>query len=391
MYRLAETASYIYPPPAQLTHTTGSRGNCLSGVIPIAQPDLLAQFIHRFRFAQPLFVCVAAHTDTSSIPGISSAGASLDLIPWTPAADLESLHYGRPTSLSTVPSNPLGPPGPALITRSALALSQMPWLPITIGLRESASLPTLEIAHAHGGRIDVEPGVADSEQLYNLGRELGSRLAHQYGGLVIGETVPGGTTTAMAVLRALGYPHRVSSSSAEDLPSIKQMTVDCAIRRARLDAGSATFNVLNQLGDPMQPFLMGMLVAAADLVPVMLAGGTQMAAVLSVTHRLEQEHDLRVPRENVLLATTPWVARDPQADLLSMLTDCGGWAGAIPELDFSGMSCRPLQSYEQLLVKEGVGAGGACVTALALESASLQELHGEIDAEYVALFAGNNV
>jgi NaMN:DMB phosphoribosyltransferase len=213
----------------------------------------------------------------------------------------------------------------------------------------------------------------------------------QYGGLVIGETVPGGTTTAMAVLRALGHPHRVSSSSAEDLLSIKQITVDLAIQRARLDAESGVFHVLNQLGDPMQPFVMGMLVAAAELIPVILAGGTQMAAVLALTHRLEDECHMSVPRENVLLATTPWVARDPQAELQGMLTDCGGWAGASPELDFSGMSCAPLQAYEQLLVKEGVGAGGACVAALALGSASLQELHGEIDAEYLELLTRDDV
>jgi NaMN:DMB phosphoribosyltransferase len=135
----------------------------------------------------------------------------------------------------------------------------------------------------------------------------------------------------------------------------------------------------------MQPFVIGMLCAAAGELPVILAGGTQMAAVLALIDKLEQYTQQSIPHSNVLLATTPWVARDPRSDLRGILDDCGGWAGAIPELEFSTMDCLPLRGYEQLLVKEGVGAGGACVAAITLGRASLADLHAEIDAEYLAL------
>ncbi len=96
---------------------------------------------------------------------------------------------------------------------------------------------------------------------------------------------------------------------------------------------------------------------------------------------------MNLPRSNVLLGTTPWVARDPQSDLGGILNDCGGWSATVPQLDFSEMRCEPLRAYERLLVKEGVGAGGACVAALTSGRASLAELHAEIDAQYLALLS----
>src|SRR6266581_4843659 len=57
----------------------------------------------------PHFVCVIASTDTALIPGISAAGASPELIPFTAAADVEVLEHGAARCIQGVPSNPLGP------------------------------------------------------------------------------------------------------------------------------------------------------------------------------------------------------------------------------------------------------------------------------------------
>ncbi|MFN0074829.1 MAG: nicotinate mononucleotide-dependent phosphoribosyltransferase CobT [Chloroflexota bacterium] len=378
--------SSIYPPPPVLSNDLGSEHHIWHDAIaPIHRAKTVFSVLDEMNERSPLFVCVAAHTDTSSIPGISSAGASLELIPFTPAADLESLRYGHPTSLRTVPSNPLGPPGPALITRAALALANMRWLPVTIGLRVSPSIASHEIQHGPGGRIDVARGVEDAEGLFRSGQMLGHRLATQERALVIGETVPGGTTTAMAVLRALGHPYRVSSSMNSGSVESKEPVIARALARARLSEGSGMFEILTELGDPMQPFVAGLLFAAAPRAPIILAGGTQMAAVLAIVNRLEQERAQTLPRDQIVLATTPWVARDPNADLKTILQGCGNWAGAVPRLDFSAMRCSPLRAYEQLLVKEGVGAGGACLTALARCHVSITRLHDEIDAQYLHL------
>jgi NaMN:DMB phosphoribosyltransferase len=171
--------------------------------------------------------------------------------------------------------------------------------------------------------------------------------------------------------------------------AIKQSVVDSALRRSSLPPNASVFEILDAVGDPMQPFVMGMLCATAVTTPVILAGGTQMAAVLALIHRLEQQTSLSIPRSHILLATTPWVARDPNADLVGILDDGGAWAGAVPDLDFSTMECVSLRAYEQLMVKEGVGAGGACVAALALGRASIEDVHREIDAQYLRLLSSD--
>lgn len=357
-----------------------------AGLSQIDGAGPMGRFITSLRAARPLFVCVAAHTDVSSIPGISAAGASTELIPFTPAADLEALAFGRPRCLGTVPSNPLGPPGPALITRAALALASIPWLAITIGLPIPPAIEALTLPHAPGARIDLYPGVTDASAIFDRGIALGASLAERGQPLIIAETVPGGTTTAMAVLRALGLPDRVSSSAAGDVHVLKANLVSRALARARLSSGARALEVVAEVGDPMQPLVAGMLFGAVPTTSVLLAGGTQMAAVLALTQRLETELGRRLDRSRVLLGTTPWVAQDPYADLRGILRASGGWAAATPTLDFSRMRCLPLRAYEQFLVKEGVGAGGAALGALA-RGTGLKALHAEIDAQYQQLLS----
>src|SRR3954467_14944147 len=89
----------------------------------------------RWRWQRPAFCCVLAHTDTCVVPGISAAGMSEELRPLTPAADAEVVLLGAPRCLPLLPSNPLGAPGPAGITRAALGLASMEAHFVGAGLR----------------------------------------------------------------------------------------------------------------------------------------------------------------------------------------------------------------------------------------------------------------
>ena len=60
-----------------------------------------------------------------------------------------------------------------------------------------------------------------AKDLYNRGEAMGALLSQYSDLLVIGECVPGGTTTALCVLRALGYSASVSSSFVDN-PVINQ-------------------------------------------------------------------------------------------------------------------------------------------------------------------------
>lgn len=374
----------VHDPPLMVGSTLPRRTlvSTLECVTPLTRRDETDRLLGSLIGRRPFYVCVAAHTDTSSIPGISAAGASQEMIPFTPAADLEALAFGRPRCLDTIPSNPLGPPGPALVTRTALAAGAMCWLPIVLGLRVQPDLRVLTLASTPGGRIDLEDGVPNAKRLFEQGLALGDRLASRGDYLVIGESVPGGTTTSLAVLRQLGLPHRVSGSGAADVAGLKQAVATRASARAALATTASTLDVVAALGDPMQPLVAGLILSALPRLPVVLAGGTQMAAVLAIVDRLAHERREQLERNRLVLATTPWVARDPSADLIGILEGTGGWCAAAPRLDFAAMEFEPLRHYERYLVKEGVGAGGTALAALLTGRITLDGLHRAIDATY---------
>src|SRR6266581_4621303 len=71
-----------------------------------AAPERGHAFAQRWAGQQPAFCCVLAHTDTCLIPGVSAAGISEELRPYTPAADAEVVHLGAPRCISRLPSNP---------------------------------------------------------------------------------------------------------------------------------------------------------------------------------------------------------------------------------------------------------------------------------------------
>src|SRR5438270_8066602 len=89
-------------------------------ILFVTAPERGRAFAERWRGKQPTFWCVLGHTDTCLLSGISSAGVSEELRPLTPAADAEVVILGAPRCLPQLPSNPLGAPGPAGITRAAL-------------------------------------------------------------------------------------------------------------------------------------------------------------------------------------------------------------------------------------------------------------------------------
>jgi NaMN:DMB phosphoribosyltransferase len=122
--------------------------------------------------------------------------------------------------------------------------------------------------------------------------------------------------------------------------------------------------VVAAVGDPMQPLAAGVVLAAAAAgVPVLLAGGSQMAAVLALALALAPA-ELRPGLAGfAALGTTAWVAREPGSDLALLLRRIGERWDVEPlafaaGLRFHRCTSPPLRDYERGFVKEGVGAGG---------------------------------
>src|SRR5688500_18553367 len=245
-----------------LRHDGGREGAVARPGTPADPPLLYAHaprraraFAARLRGRRPLFVCTIAQTDTARIPDISAAGATPELRELTPAADAEALYYGSARCLHGVPANRLGPPGPAIITIATLRLARSPSLVVDAGTRVRPQAPALRLGEAPGACITSGQAVPDVEGLYQRGRLLGAQLAGCADYLVLAESVPGGTTTALAVMLALGLDAtgRVSSSMASNAHALKEAAARQGLAHTDLQAVARDpIRAVTAVGAPMQ-------------------------------------------------------------------------------------------------------------------------------------------
>jgi uncharacterized protein (TIGR00303 family) len=348
---------------------------------------------------RPLFVCTVAHTETAEIDGISAAGATAQLRRLTAAADAEALFHGRPRCMDGVPSNPLGAPGPIIITVAALRLAGIPVEVLDAGLRVKPDAPARALDDRWGGSIVTGRAVPHASELLASGRALGRELAGRADYLVLAESVPGGTTTALAVLCGLGLDAwgKVSSSMPENAHPLKNAVVRRALGAAGLDDAPARppartagwrrpLAVVAAVGDPMQPVVAGLALEALPRVPVLLAGGSQMAAVLALMAALAEQDGVGLDYDRLAVATTSWVARDPTADLAGLVAQVGDVPVLASDLYFGASRHPPLRRYEQFLVKEGVGAGAAASIASLTAGVDRARLTAAIERIYEEIY-----
>ena len=329
-------------------------------------------------------VVLLAATATAAIPGISAAGATPESRRATAAADAELLVLGpgchRPHTLPPLPAGV----SPALI--SQVVVNTLGWHPLVVdlGCALAPSVPHLRLPASLGagparclttGRAIDRGRVAG---LFALGRRWGEGLgkARSPRPLLLAECVPGGTTTAQAVLSGLGLAVEglVGSSLRDPDLSLKAQLVRQGLGAAGIGLpsgqGEGTSPVADPLavvaavGDPMQPVAAGLvLAAAAQGVPVLLAGGSQMAAVLALALALAPASLREVLVAQVAIGTTAWVANDLSSNLGVLLQTLERHWGVTPlglvaDLRFHAPLHPALLDYERGFVKEGVGAGG---------------------------------
>lgn len=311
---------------------------------------------------RPAFACVVGFTETCLIPGISAAGSTPEARRYTAAGDAEVLLHGQSSRLPTAPA---GYPSPVVISRAVVQLLNLPVWILDSGLGEPCPggvvLGGTPAKCLSTGRAMPTQMVRD---LFEQGLLWGERLAREGDYLVIGECVAGGTTTALAVLLGLGFAAEglVNSSHPRCNHAQKQHLVRLGLTRSGLGHRPTAMEVIAAVGDPVQPVVSGMLLAASLYTPVLLAGGSQMLAIAALGARLAHELGIVWQANRVVVGTTRWVARDPSADAarLAHLVRVPLLAST---LSFAASTHAPLRAYERGYVKEGVGAGGLAIAA----------------------------
>ncbi len=334
-----------------------------------------ANMIHKLKNKDSLFLCVIASTLTSRIIGITGAGATPELTDYTPAADVELVMLGEPLCLSEIPKTVVGgvaAPTPAVITKASLDLADIPFLVVDAGAAVKPNIPYMNINETPGGDINKGNAVDNSEKIFNKGFILGKNLSKLTDHLVIGESTPAGTTTALGVLTAMGYEvdHKISGSTPENPHLLKHGVVENGLKLSGFKAGeldTEPFKAINAVGDPMIPAVAG--IAMGSTVPVTLAGGTQMTAVCAVIKGIAPEFDF----SSLSIATTVFVAEDETSDINFIANQISDISIFAVDPYFEKSNTIGLVNYTKGSVKEGVGAGGAMFAAM-LKNVSIEDI-----------------
>ncbi len=295
-----------------------------------------------------VYVLAIGNTKTAEIPGITVAGASPELIKYTPPADAELLYCGRCLSIDSPPATPDGKPTPALLSYTALRLTKIATIVVDAGLIVKPKIPYVSLDAPVGGNIAKERAMdRDSvERVIERSRLLGEQLSKIADIVVVGESIPAGTTTAAAVLKALGLKPAVSSSMPENPVELKMRVVEEAVKRVE---GDDPIEIIAAVGDPVMAAVVGI---ATGCRKVLLAGGTQMVAISNLISKLADVE--------MAMATTCYVANDPSADIAQAACPV---IVADPQLARSRY--EGLRAYAEGFVKEGVGAGALTLIAYA--------------------------
>jgi len=187
------------------------------------------------------------------------------------------------------------------------------------------------------------------------------------------------------LLLALGYAAqgRVSGSMPGNAHALKHKVASAALVSAGLAFGEGQLDPLaavGQVGDPMQPLACGIARGATEAgCDVLLAGGSQMIAVAALLRAVGGAGAL----ERVAIGTTRWIVADPAADVPGLAVDISPDLPVLAaNINFSTSRHAGLRAYEDFLVKEGVGAGGACIAALLATGVSIDMLEQAIDVVY---------
>ena len=341
--------------------------------------DQAKHFIENTKTSSFLFSFVISYTETCEIPGITFAGMDTDSIKFTPPGDAEYLHYGYCKTIDKIPMTPDGKPTPAVLTKTALESASIPHLTINAGSKTLPQLPFIETGLPFGKNILNYDAMTESHisHAVDYGRIVGRNLASLTDCLIIGESIPGGTTTALAVLRALGFDAKVSSSIPNNPVKLKNEVVNSALERIDSDH---PYSIVAKVGDPMIPFVAGMLSSASDSSKVMLAGGTQMAAVLAFASKIGFNET------NAVIGTTSYIIQDKSANFKNLVKKITNTPIISIDPNLKNSQHSGLRAFSEGFAKEGVGAGGSIISSMIKTGNNLTQFLEMAEKEYHRLF-----
>ena len=328
--------------------------------------DILKKEIDNF-----IFYLVIAGTETSQIQGISAAGINSKDRRKTALADAEFLLFGAfKDHKYKLPFLNAGVT-PSLISYVCSKLISVSPIVVPLGIKEKPYFSHLHVENYLAGPAKcLTTGKSMSKKrvinLYKKGLEIGKSTKQP---MFISESVPGGTTTAQAVMEAFGLNVNslIGSSLINPPRNLKTKVIKEGLLKANLKNNFDSIDVISSVGDPFQAFSMGLLIGARlAKQSVVLSGGSQMIALILLALEFIDFEEKQEFIDFVFIATTGWLVKDNSlSDLLDLIEEKHNvnLLGLASPLNFVSSTHKELSDYEMGYVKEGVGAGGMSILA----------------------------
>ena len=341
-------------------------GNESNKKMEINRIEILKKNINNFK----IFLVIAG-TNTSQIPGISAAGISAKSRRITALADAEFFLKG--VSKDHKYKLPLLNAGvtPALISHVCSKLINIYPVIVPLGIGVKPYFNHLVVENRDLGPSNcLSTGKSMPKErvinLYERGLDIGKSSKQP---ILISESVPGGTTTAQAVMEAFGLrvSNLVGSSLFKAPRDLRRKVVQQGLSNANFKCDFDSFDVVAAVGDPFQAFSMGLLIGARSVnQTVILSGGSQMLAVIVLVLEFLDGKNKDDFFADIFIATTGWLVKDYSLNnLLNLINDKYdiNLLGLASPLNFKSSIYKELKDYEKGHVKEGVGAGGISLLA----------------------------
>ncbi len=325
------------------------------------------------------FLLVLAGSRTAEVKGISAAGATAESRRYTAIADAELLLKG-PDCKRSWPLPPLAAGvSPALISFVSARWIGIEPLVIAVGLEHRPSFPHLCLELPSFGPANcLSTGkamdVVRVQGLWEKGLLMGRKMREP---LLIAESVPGGTTTAQAILTGLGLSVKdlISGSLRNPPMDLKNQLVSRGLFSAQLTSKPLPHRLIAAVGDPFQAVAVGLLIGAREAgQEVFLGGGSQMLAVLALALEATKLSNRAEFINGVVVGTTAWLVEEGQnssrssSPFLRLMEQVSkhfevDLLGVASGLRFHSSKRQTLRDYELGFVKEGVGAGALSLLA----------------------------
>lgn len=341
------------------------------------------QWLEKYAGCLPIFTCTLGFTNTALLEGISTAGKTPESRRYTALADAEFLVNGV-TSNPVFPLPPLAVGvSPTFISRAVIERFNLPVYVFNSGLLCQPSVSVIDLGGKPANCVSTGKALPLSivKYLHQQGLDWGKLLAKQAQSqneaekssyIILSECVVGGTTTALALLTALGIDAQGKVNSSHPICNHQQKwdivqqglinaNLSIAQRHGVIDPDA--LEIIASIGDPMQIVVASMAISASQHTGIMLAGGTQMLAVFALIKALDRTYNYGANLDNIIIGTTRWVAEDSTGDTIGLSKTIGNISLCATDLNFTNSHYPSLQAFERGFVKEGVGAGGSAIAS----------------------------